>query len=83
MNAIAQRTRERGWLSYVKTAVLAGIAGSVVAAAPALAADELPLFRQVAKADVTTSLRTVHLPSVWSVRCLNDLFGWTVWTGGF
>ena len=60
MNAIAQRTRERGWLSYVKTAVLAGFAGSVVAAAPALAADELPQFRQVAKTDVTTSLRKVR-----------------------
>ncbi|MEM9473144.1 MAG: transporter substrate-binding domain-containing protein [Pseudomonadota bacterium] len=40
-------------------AVFAGLAGVTAAVAPA-EADELPLFRQVAKVDVTTSLRKVR-----------------------
>lgn len=60
MNAIAQRIRKCGWLTYVGTVVLAGLIGIAGTAVPASAADELPLFRQVAKVDVTTSLRKVR-----------------------
>lgn len=60
MNTAAQHIRRRGWLSYIKIAAFAGLIGVTGSAAPALAADELPLFRQVAKVDVTTSLRKVR-----------------------
>ena len=61
MNTVAQRIRKSGWLSYIKIAVLAGLIGITGSAARALAADELPQFRQVAKVDVTTeSLRKVR-----------------------
>ena len=60
MNTVAQRICKSGWLSYIKIAVLAGLIGVTGSAARTLAADELPLFRQVAKVDVTTSLRKVR-----------------------
>ena len=60
MNTAAQHIRRRGWLSYIKIAAFAGLIGATGSAVRALAADELPLFRQVAKVDVTTSLRKVR-----------------------
>ncbi len=60
MNTVAQHIRERGWFTYIKIAAFAALIGITGSAAPVLAADELPLFRQVAKADVTTSLRKVR-----------------------
>ncbi|MEM7634132.1 MAG: transporter substrate-binding domain-containing protein [Pseudomonadota bacterium] len=60
MNTVAQRIRQRGWLSFFKIAVFAALIGFSGGVAPVLAADELPMFRQVAKGDVTTSLRKVR-----------------------
>lgn len=60
MNTAAQHIRRRGWLSFIKIAAFAGLIGVTGSAAPVLAADKLPLFRQVAKVDVTTSLRKVR-----------------------
>ena len=60
MNTVAQHIRASGWLSYIRIAAFAGLIGVTGSAVPASAADELPLFRQVAKADVTTSLRKVR-----------------------
>ena len=62
MTTVALCTRKPGWLTYLKTAFAAGLLGVAGAAmaTPALAADELPQFRQIADIDVTTSLRKVR-----------------------
>ena len=60
MTTVALGTRKAGWLSYLKTAFASGVLAVAGAAAPTLAADELPAFRQVADIDVTTSLRKVR-----------------------
>ena len=59
MNTVAPSIRQCGWLSCMMIAVFAGLA-ALTGVAPPAAADELPLFRQVAKVDVTTSLRKVR-----------------------
>jgi polar amino acid transport system substrate-binding protein len=62
MRTVATYTRKPGWLSYFRNVFAAGLVGvaGIDMAKPALAADELPQFRQVADIDVTTSLRKVR-----------------------
>ncbi len=58
MNTVALPIRQRGWHSYIMITAFFGLV--IVTGSAATAADELPLFRQVAKVDVTTSLRKVR-----------------------
>ncbi len=60
MRRVVRSSRKAGWLSSLKAVIIAGLAGIVASVMPAVAANELPQFRQIADIDVTTSLRKVR-----------------------